>query len=506
VPILAIGVGLLSLAPFLYLFLAGFSYESIRKLFAYPTTWPDIRRTVGLALAVSAASVAIGISAAMLVIRTDVPFRKFLTVLFALPLAIPSFVSAYAIYSANLVFNPHSDFITSFLGAVAVLTLSLYPYVFLACVIAVRNLDPAQEEAARSLSHHPFRVFWKVSFPQLRPALAGSIMIVVLHVLSDYGTMVQLRQRTLTTTIMAEMIDYGDYTSARSLSLLLVVLTLGFLVLGRLFSGRPIPLSVASQTVRPPNKIRLQRARIPVFLAALIVPLAGVAPTFYMTFRGLNSPRQAIVVNWSQVFASAGTTLNYALWAGLVTTAMALPVSWWLNRKPSMFSHLTERSVWLAHSIPNAVLALSLVFLATRLVPSFYKTPTLLILAYVIMFLPLAVSNQGVGLQAAAPKFEEAAAALGSNSWERFRRVSLPIAFPGIATGALLVGLDASKELTSTLMLLPFNVQTLATGLWGTTNGESLDFTAAAPYALMLVILGSIPVYFIARRTVRYID
>lgn len=504
--VLAMAVGLLSLLPFAYLFLAGFSFEAVRRLFDYPTTWPDIRRTVGLALTIAATCTALGVSAALLVIRTDVPFRKFLTVLFALPLAVPSFVSAYAIYSANLLFSPHSDFITSFSGAVIVLTLSLYPYVFLACVIAVRNLDPAQEEAARSLRTHPFKVFWRVSFPQLRPAIAGSVMIVILHVLSDYGTMVQLRQRTLTTTIMAEMIDYGDYTSARSLSLLLVVLTLGFLVIGRLFSGRPRPLSVASQTVRPPTRLRLGPFRIPVLLASLLLPLAGLTPAIFMTIRGLNAPHRTVVVNWSQVFQSAGTTLTYAVWAGLVTTVLALPVSWWLNRRPSVLSHLTERSVWLAHSIPNAVLALSLVFLATRLLPSFYKTPALLVLAYVIMFLPLAVSNQSVGLQAASPKYEEAAAALGSGAWTRFRRISLPIAFPGIATGALLVGLDASKELTSTLMLLPFNVQTLATGLWGTTHGESLDFTAAAPYALMLLLLGSIPVYFIARRTIRYID
>ncbi|MDN5756900.1 MAG: hypothetical protein L0H32_14240, partial [Micrococcaceae bacterium] len=90
-------------------------------------------------------------------------------------------------------------------------------------------------------------------------------------------------------------------------------------------------------------------------------------------------------------------------------------------------------------------------------------------------------------------------------SVRRFFRVSLPLALPGVVTGALLVGLDASKELTTTLMLLPYNSKTLATGLWATTNGESLDFTAAAPYTLMLVILGSIPVFLIVRRTLRYV-
>src|SRR5699024_4474559 len=101
--------------------------------------------------------------------------------------------------------------------------------------------------------------------------------------------------------------------------------------------------------------------------------------------------------------------------------------------------------------------------------------------------------------------YEDVAASLGSGAWARFMRISLPLALPGVATGALLVGLDASKEFTTTLMLLPFNSQTLATGLWATTNGQSLDFSAAAPFAAVLVVLGSIPVFMIVRRTLRFV-
>lgn len=496
---------MLSLLPVSYLFLAGFSAADIRQLFSFPTTLPDIVRTVGLTFCVSALTIVLGVAAAMLVVRTDVPGRKLLTVLFAMPLAVPGFVSAYAAYSANLIFLPRTELVTNFAGAAVVLALSLYPYVFLPCVIALRNTDPAQEEVARSLGTRPGAVFGRIVVPQLRPALAGGVLIVSLHVLAEYGAMVQLRQRTLTTTIMAEMIDYGDYSSARSISVLLAVFSFGVLLANRAFSGRAFPASVGSQTVRPPARRRL-RAAWPLALAvALLLPALALGPTALMTVRGLLSPHRAAVVHWPDVFAAAGSTLGYAGWAALVATLLAFPVSWWVSRRPGPASQLTERSIWVAHSVPNAILALALVFLATRLLPGMYKTAALLVLAYVILYLPLAVSNQRVGLQAALVKYDDVAASLGSGTWRTFFRVSLPLALPGVVTGALLVGLDASKELTTTLMLLPYNSHTLATGLWSTTNGESLDFTAAAPYTLMLVILGSFPVFLIVRRTLRYI-
>jgi iron(III) transport system permease protein len=504
--VLAVAVGVFSLLPFLYLFIAGFSLRQVPLLLSYPATPVELARTVGLTIAIGVCTVILGVAAALLVVRTDVPFRRSLTVLFAMPLAIPGFVSAYAVYSAGLLFAPRSEAITSFGGATVIISLTLFPYVFLACVVAARQLDPAQEEVARSLGARPASVFWRVILPHLRPAIAGSVLIVALHVLSEYGAMVQLKQRTLTTEIMAQMLNYGNYEAARSLSLLLAALALLALVAGRAVSGREHETSLGTQTVRPPGVMRLGWARLPALVLAVVVPVAAVGPTVFMTVHGLVTPHRATAITWNEVAISTGNTLGYAIAAGLLASLVGFPVSWWISRRPSLAATLTERSVWLAHAIPAAILALALVFLATRLVPGLYKTPVILVAAYVILFLPLAVANQRVGLQSAFVRYDEAAASLGSPAWRRLARVSLPLAFPGVATGALLVGLDASKELTTTLMLLPFNTQTLATGLWATTNGQSLDFTAAAPYALVLLVIGSIPVYLITRRTLRYLS
>ena len=496
-------VGLFSLLPFAYLVLAGFSLAAIRQQFAYPTTIPVIARTVALTTAISALSLLLGVATATLVVRTDIPGRSLFTILFTMPLAIPGFVSSYAAYAASLTYVPQSSFVTSFAGASLIMSLTLYPYVFLPCVVALRSLDRAQEQVARTLRRRSFSPFLRVTLPQLRPALAAGVLIVSLHVLAEYGAMVQLGQQTLTTTIMSEIFNYGDYGSARSLSMLLAALSLAVLLANRWFSGRFYPVTLGAGVASPPTRWRLRRLRPVVMLASLVIPLAAVAPTVLMTARGLLESHREGAGQWSQALAAVGSTLGYAASAALLGSVVALPVSWWVAKRPSFPATLTERSVWIAHSIPNAILALALVFLSTRLVPGLYKTPTLLVLAYVILFLPLAVSNQRVGLQAALTSFDEIASSLGSRPLRTFFRVSLPLALPGILTGALLVGLDASKELTTTLMLLPFNSHTLATGLWATTNGESLDFVAAAPYALLMVLLGSIPALLILRRTLR---
>jgi iron(III) transport system permease protein len=186
-----------------------------------------------------------------------------------------------------------------------------------------------------------------------------------------------------------------------------------------------------------------------------------------------------------------------------LATLVAGPVSWWVGRHRSSASLLTERAVWLAHAVPNAVLALALVYFATRFAPGLYKTSAVLVAGYVILFLPLAVGYQRVGLEASRRVYDDIASSLGARPVSGFARVTLPLALPGFVAGAILVGLDASKELTTTLMLIPFNANTLSTRLWATTNGEALDFTAAAPYALMLLVLGCVPVYALVRHALR---
>jgi iron(III) transport system permease protein len=499
----AIAVGVVSLVPVGYLFFSGVSLGDIRQQFRYPATTAALAQTVELTAAISALTIVLGAGCAILVVRTNIPAPRFFTVLFAMPLAVPGFVSAYAAYSTQLTYAPRLGLASSLGGATVIMSLTLYPYVFLPCVTALRHVDPALEEVVASLRPGRGAALWRVIVPALRPAVAAGVLIVALHVLAEYGAMAQLSRSTLTTKIMAEMLDYGDYRSARSLSLLLAVLSVAVLLATRALTGRGHARDVARGAERPPRRADLGRSRLPVAASSLILPLVAVGPTVFMTIRGLTNPDRTVSVDWGQVGSAMGTTLGYALAAAAVATVLAAPVSWWVTRRPSAASTLTERAVWVAHAIPAAILALALVFLTTRLAPSLYKTAAALVAAYVILFLPLAVANQRVGLDASRRAYDDAAASLGARPSIAFARVTLPLALPGFLAGAILVGLDSSKELTTTLMLIPFNAETLSTQLWATTNGESLDFTAAAPYALMLVLLGVIPVYLLVRHTLR---
>jgi len=499
-------VGALSLVPVVYLFVSGISFGDIEEQFRFPGTVAALWQTVALTALISALTIVLGVGCALLVVRTTLPCPRLFTVLFVLPLAVPGFVAAYAAHSAELTFAPNLGLVTSFGGAAFVMALSLYPYVFLTCVVALRSVDPALEEVVTSLRPGSGPRLWRVIVPALRPAMGVGVLIVAIHVLAEYGAMVQLNRSTLTTKIMAEMLDYGDYRSARSLSLVLIVVSLAVLGITYAIAGRGRIGDIARGTARPPRRHPLGALRAPVTALALAIPLLAIGPAALMTVRGLTRSGHGVPVEWHEVGSALATTLGYAVAAALVATLVALPVSWCVSRRPSAASTLVERAVWVAHAVPSAILAFALVYFAVRLVPSLYKTPVVLIAGYVILFLPLAVANQRIGLDASRRTYDDVAASLGARPVRALLRISLPLALPGFLAGALLVALDASKELTATLMLIPYNAHTLSTGLWATTNGESLDFTAAAPYAAMLVLLGAGPVYLLARHVLRHVD
>ena len=193
----AVAVAALSLTPVIYLFAIGIS--CLRDPFGVPLPVDHLGTAADRGahrLGERADRRRSGSAARLLVARTTVVLPRLLTVLFAMPLAVPGFVSSYAAYSAQLVFVPRLDLVTSFSGASVVLALTLYPYVFLPCVVALRTIDPALEEVAASLRPQRLTRLRHVVLPALRPAIAAGVLIVALHVIAEYGAMVQLGRTT----------------------------------------------------------------------------------------------------------------------------------------------------------------------------------------------------------------------------------------------------------------------------------------------------------------------
>lgn len=502
---LALLVGLGSLAPVAYLVVRdGLQPGRVVDGLTAPSTLPLLAHTMTLAVLVSAACIVLGVGLAIVVVRTTLPWRAVWIVLLAMPLGIPTFVASYTWVSASLRFFPESRLIFGLRGAVITLTLALYPYVFLPVVAALRGIDSAQEEAARALGHGRAGAFVRVTLPQLRPAIAGGALIIALHMLAEFGALELVGYRTLATAIVNRVTVLGSPESARSLALALVLAAVVLLTLERLLHGPRRPLHTGAGTPHPPAPWRLGRTT-PLWVAGGVAVLAlALGVPLYMTVSGLLRALEGggAAIAWEPLAEAALTTARLGLLAALAATVVALPVSLLAERFPGPAATVAERCTWIAHALPGVLVALALVYLGVRWLSPLYQTSTMLIIAYVVLYLPLAVGAQRVGLRQAPRRYDDAARSLGHGPLRTLARTTLPLALPGIAAGALLVLLATGKELTTTLMLRPTGTDTLTTALWATTNGEVLDFTTAAPYGLALMLIAAGPAYLLARRTI----
>lgn len=503
--LLGLLVAVASLSPVAWLVLRdGIAPARAARELTAPSTLPLLANSMILALAVTSAAIVLGVTLAVVVVRTTLPWRPVWIVLLTMPLSVPTFVASYTWVAASLRFFPESRLIFGLRGAVLTLTLALYPYVFLPVVAALRGLDPAQEETARSLGQSRAGAFLRVTLPQLRPAIAGGALIVALHMLAEFGALELLGYRTLTTAIVNRVTVFGDPESARALALALVVAAIAVLAIERLLRGPLRPLRTGSGTPRPPELWQLGRATPLWLLAGVVTVAAALGVPLYMTIDGLARSLSGVAgsVDWGSLGDATLTTARLGAFAAIAATLAALPIGLLAERHPGPLATLTERAVWLAHALPGALVGLALVYLGVRWLAPLYQTSTMLVIAYVILYLPLALGAQRVGIGHAPRRYEEAARSLGLGPLRTFARTTLPLAFPGIASGALLVLLAAGKELTTTLLLRPTGTDTLTTALWATTNGEVLNFTTAAPYSLALILIAALPAYLLARHIV----
>jgi iron(III) transport system permease protein len=447
--------------------------------------WNTVRLLVG-GVVVSAA---LGVGTAWLVERTQLPLRGLWHGLLCAPLAVPAFVNGYGWVSTT-----HA--VQSYAGAVLVVSLSYYPLVYLPTVAALRRLDPGLEEVAGSLGRSPGTTFVRVVLPAISPAVLGGSLLVGLHLLGEYGALQLLNYPTLTTGILDQYRSSFNGPAATLLAAVLAIFCLALLALELLARGRRRHARVGAGAPRPVERRHLGRL-LPVSVAGLVA----------LSFLSLGVPLWSLG-RWLLTGASAAlpvgvlsqataTTVGLAAAAALLTTAAALPVAWLAVRYPGRLSALVERSTYTANALPGIVVALALVTVSIELVPALYQTVPMLLAGYAILFLPRALVSVRSTLELAPPVLEDVARGLGCTGLQAARRVTLPLVLPGVGAGMALVSLAVSTELTATLLLAPIGVTTLATGFW--SNASSVAYGAAAPYALLLILL-SIPATWLLGR------
>ncbi|MCY1435160.1 2-aminoethylphosphonate ABC transport system, membrane component PhnV [compost metagenome] len=281
------------------------------------------------------------------------------------------------------------------------------------------------------------------------------------------------------------------------LSALLLFMCLALLGLELKVRGTARHIRIGQGVARRAPPIRLGALTLPGQLYCLVLVLVGSGIPLGM------------LVYWLWVGTSAAfpvaeiskallSSLSLSLGGAALSLALALPVGLLVVRYKGRLAVWAERLPYLLHALPGLVIALALVYFALHYVPVLYQTSALLLLAYAMLFLPLAQAPVRTALQKAAPQLEEAARTLGASSFSAFCRVTLPIIFPAMAAAFALVFLDAMKELTATLLLSPTGTTTLATEVWAHT--ANIEFAAAAPYAALLILVSGLPVYLLTTR------
>ncbi len=473
-------------------------------------------------------SAAIGAGAAWLTTMTEFPGRRVFDWAMLAPLAAPGYVAAYALTDFLEYSGPVQVLLRGLFGwtsardywfpeirtiwsAGFVLTLSLYPYVYLLARSAFREQSVCALEAARSLGCGPWRTFFRVALPLARPAVAAGVAVVMMETLNDFGAVSYFAVRTLTAGIFSVWLEGSNAGAAAQLSCVLLVFVL--LLIGLEAAGRRGRRHhAASRRYRPIVRARLEGWKGWLAAAACAAPLllGFVLPVAVIASLAMHRPEGFLDADF--LSATART-----LWLGAAAAALAaatgLLLAFGARRAESATARNIARATMIGYAAPGAVLAVGVLIPLSALDRAIHYasldlfgvgtgllltgSAAAVLLAYVVRFNAIAFGAAAAALGRVTPAMDMAARTLGSGPGAALRRVHLPIVSGSLVTAAMLVFVDAAKELPATLILRPFNFSTLATHVYDSASREQLS--EAAPAALTIVAVGLLPVAVLIR-------
>jgi iron(III) transport system permease protein len=457
-------------------------------------------RSVTLVGLVTVTALAVGVSVAWLLVRTDLPRYRAWSIAVALPLAIPSYVLALVLLSFGGPRGLFADLtgvalpvLDGLPGAWLALSLSTFPFVFLISAEALRQVDPALEEAARGLGASPARVFRTITLPQLRPALGSGAMLAGLYTLSDFGAVSLMRYDTFTRAIYSQYAGRLDRAPAASLSVVLILLALALILTEHRTRGRGTYYAHGAKRLGPPHRLSPRERAFSHLWLSLVVGAGVVLPMTVLVawvVRGYLTG-QIMGVEWGAL----GGSMLVSVLAAVVAAVFAIPVAVLGVRHPGRMSSWVERVVGVTYSLPHITVALAVLIFSVRYLRPLYQSLTVLVVAYAAVFLNQATGATKAALLTVNPNLEEASRGLGRSSRSTMLRITLPLIWRGLVAGGALVFLTTVKELPLTLLLRPTGLDTLAVRVWSAA-GE-LFYARAAVSALALVVVSVIPAYLL---------
>ncbi|HMO71899.1 MAG TPA: iron ABC transporter permease [Paracoccaceae bacterium] len=501
--------------------------------------WPHMLRhalpryagnTLALMAGVAVLAAAAGTVTAWLVVMYRFPGRGWLTHALLFPLAIPAYVGAYAVVDLLDYSGAVQTGLRGMMGwtsardywfpavrsrgkAVVILSAALYPYVYLLARAAFREASGATYEVARALGAGPWGLFWRVGLPMARPAIAMGVALALMEVVADYGTVAHFGVPTLTTGIFSTWLTAGNVGGAAQIAL--VVLAFVGLLLGLERAGRRgARFHRVARSDRPVVAQALRGWRGWAATLACLVPFAVgcLLPVGVMLSHGLRRPGAWVAPGLAEALVN---TVVVGAAAAALTVGAAVVLVYAVRMRGGAVSRAALPVTTLGYAAPGAVLALGLlvplaaldhrladaVLAVTGHDPGLLLTGTAaaLVLAYAVRFFAIAQGAVDGAMGRIAPSLPMAARSLGRGPGGALRAVHLPLMRGSVGVAALIVFVDCVKELPATLLLRPFNWNTLATRVYELASLERLG--EAAPAALIVMAVGLAAVAVLARST-----
>jgi iron(III) transport system permease protein len=492
-----------------------------------------LRNTVLLLLGVGVLVTCLGVGSAWLITAFQFPSRRILSWALLLPLAVPTYIVAFAYLDILHPIGPVQTLVRDVLGydsprqfrlpdlrslpgAIFLLGFVLYPYVYLSTRVMFATQAASLLEAARVLGESGRSAFFRVALPMARPAIAVGVSLALLETLNDIGASEFLGVQTLTVSVYTTWVTRSDLAGAAQIALAMLAIVAILVLIER--HGRRRQRYASTQRARPiqPRTLTGGAAAFAFVLGWSPILIGFVAPALYLLNETVTHLGTVGAVS-DQLLRSGYNTIKVALLATGVTLAGGLLVAWAARSirhgSPFTLTKLCARVATSGYAIPGTVLAIGMLIpivlldgLASRLWqllgnPNpgliFMGTTTALVAAYLIRFLAISIGGIEAGLARIPPSLEQAARLLGETPTGTLKRVHLPLLRPALGAAALLIFVDTMKELPATLLLRPVNFDTLATWLYAEAARGTYEEGAVA--ALAIVLAGLLPVILLAR-------
>jgi iron(III) transport system permease protein len=483
-----------------------------------------VLNSLGLVLVVSILTLLLGVSSAWIVSTCDIPFRKHFEWVLILPLAIPTYIAAYTYAGIFDYTGPIQAFlrgngwigvnyidIMNFWGIAVVMSLVLFPYVYVVARSSFINQSATLLEASRILGSSSWQTFFKIALPISRPAIIGGLSLVVMEVLNDYGAVKYYGVNTFTTGIFRAWFSLGDSSAAINLSSMLMLFIFILISAERWQRGSRL-LDEGGHTGRPLQRYQLKGwKKLAAWLVCFIPLFLGfMAPVFQLFLWSYQTIEKVLNDDFIMLMTNS---FSLALLSAFLCVSLSLIILYAVRLNPTRFFKLLAKLATLGYSIPGAVIAIGIMIpmlgfdkvlidfwkdaFGTKIGLIFSGTIFALTFSYVVRFLTVAVNPLDAAFKKFSNTMDEASHSLGAGSLKTLWKINLPLVRSALLSGGILVFVDILKELPLTLILRPFNFHTLATKAYELASDEMVAESATP--SLIIILIGILPIILLNR-------